>query len=374
MMTIRTVSIWFFVAMSFSIAGAASAATSLDPASLDPASLDPLDAPSTLSFRAQSLLMGAVTKAGDRLVSVGERGTIMVSDDQGATWRQVPTPVRVTLTAVAFPTPKLGWAVGHSGVVLATTDGGETWVRQLDGITAAKIELAQAQAALTADPNDPKRQRRVREAQGLVSDGPDKPFMDVMFSDADHGMIVGAYGLAFVTADGGHSWTSLMGQMDNASGRNLYAICQAAGGLYVVGEQASLFQSNDGGQNFHQIKSPGKGTFFGAVASTSGDLIVFGLRGALYRSPDAGATWMKIDRPPSSLTGGKRLSDGSIVLVDEDGHLLRSTDNGASFQGIPLQAAGAFSGIAELDPHHLILAGAGGNRRVMLPSTEDMAK
>jgi photosystem II stability/assembly factor-like uncharacterized protein len=34
-----------------------------------------------------------ITRAGDRLVTVGERGFALVSDDGGKTWKAVETPV-----------------------------------------------------------------------------------------------------------------------------------------------------------------------------------------------------------------------------------------------------------------------------------------
>ena len=38
--------------------------------------------------KAQGAAMLAVTRAGSRLVAVGERGTVLLSDDDGARWRQ----------------------------------------------------------------------------------------------------------------------------------------------------------------------------------------------------------------------------------------------------------------------------------------------
>ncbi|WP_445667044.1 hypothetical protein, partial [Klebsiella pneumoniae] len=37
----------------------------------------------------------SVARAGERLVAVGESGLVILSDDQGATWRQVQAPVNV---------------------------------------------------------------------------------------------------------------------------------------------------------------------------------------------------------------------------------------------------------------------------------------
>ena len=52
------------------------------------------------------LLDGAV--AGSRLVVVGERGHILVSTDDGASWRQADVPTRVLLTAVHMHDERTG--------------------------------------------------------------------------------------------------------------------------------------------------------------------------------------------------------------------------------------------------------------------------
>lgn len=99
---------------------------------------DVLDQPARLSERAVSSVLNAVVLAGTRLVAVGERGVVLLSDDNGRSWRQAGSvPVSVALTDVHFVSATHGWAVGHSGVVLHSDDGGETWMRQLDGNQAA---------------------------------------------------------------------------------------------------------------------------------------------------------------------------------------------------------------------------------------------
>ena len=49
---------------------------------------DLLDLPARESARAQHSLQLAVTRAGNRLVAVGERGAVLLSDDAGRSWRQ----------------------------------------------------------------------------------------------------------------------------------------------------------------------------------------------------------------------------------------------------------------------------------------------
>lgn len=71
-----------------------------------------------------------VAVIGGRVCVVGEFGRIKISDDGGATWRPVTGPVKTSLMAVAFQDAQTGSAVGLGGVVLNTTDGGNTWTQQ----------------------------------------------------------------------------------------------------------------------------------------------------------------------------------------------------------------------------------------------------
>ncbi len=161
------------------------------------------------------VLMGAA-QAGTRLVAVGERGVIALSDDQGKSWRQATVPRSVGLTAASFVDARNGWAVGHGGVVLASRDAGENWVRQFDGLQAGQLVLKAAKASCDATAQ--------AEAEQMVADGADKPFFDLHFSDAKHGLVVDAYNLAFVTEDGAATWQSISNRLDNPRVRNLYAV------------------------------------------------------------------------------------------------------------------------------------------------------
>src|SRR5262249_31075152 len=104
--------------------------------------VDVLDTPALSSPLASKSLLQAVTRAGDRLVAVGQRGHIVVSRDGGATWKQSPAPVSSDLTAVYFVDDRRGWTVGHDGVVLHSEDGGDTWRVQFDGRKASALIVA----------------------------------------------------------------------------------------------------------------------------------------------------------------------------------------------------------------------------------------
>ena len=66
---------------------------------------------------------------GQRVVAVGERGSILLSDDQGVSWQSasVASQRNATLTAVVALDDKRLLAVGHDGWILRSTDDGSSW-------------------------------------------------------------------------------------------------------------------------------------------------------------------------------------------------------------------------------------------------------
>lgn len=278
-----------------------------------------LDRPAVISQQAsQSVLLG-IAQAGKRLVAVGERGIVVVSDDDAAHWRQVTTPVSVTLTAVRFADDKHGYAVGHSGTVLATTDGGETWTRVLDGRRAAQLSLAAAQASGSA--------AAVRDAERSVAEGPDKPLLDLLVLDRQHAIVVGAYGMAFSTMDGGQTWTSLASRLDNPRGLHFYAIRRHGQHILVCGEQGLVRLSHDGGQTFVPVKASYSGSFFTAEFPSDDEIMVAGLRGNMLRSLDGGTSWKQFTATDAAaITGSAVRADGSLILVNQAGMVLSESD------------------------------------------------
>ena len=83
---------------------------------------DVLDTPALKSALAARALINGLANAGERVVAVGQRGHVLTSDDQGKSWQQADVPVGSDLVAVTFATKTHGWAVGHDGVVLASSD------------------------------------------------------------------------------------------------------------------------------------------------------------------------------------------------------------------------------------------------------------
>lgn len=260
----------------------------------------------------------AVTRAGDRVVAVGERGVVLLSDDGGVKWTQAQVPVSVTLTAVCFVDGKKGWAVGHGGVVLHTVDGGATWSKQIDGAALARIALTSAQQSAGSD------ERALRQAQQLVADGADKPLLDVSFATDSTGVVVGAYGLAFTTHDGGKTWESLLGRIDNSDGRHLNAVQVRGNAVTIAGEQGLLLHSTDGSQRFVRVKAPYPGSLFALAFLPQGGIAVGGIKGNVFLGDADLREWRKAELPiPAGVTALRADADGALLIGTQAGTVYR---------------------------------------------------
>jgi photosystem II stability/assembly factor-like uncharacterized protein len=342
------------------MAAAAALASSLSHAAPVPA---PLERAALNTVEADHRVLLGVARAGSRLVAVGERGLILLSDDDGKSWRQANVPVATTLTADSFATPKAGWAVGHAGVVLHTEDGGVTWSRQLDGIAIGQLLTEAAKASAASGNADAERMTAV--ARQFVGDGPDKPFLDLHFSDERNGILVGAYGLILRTEDGGKSWQSMMERVDNPKGLHLYAISMRGDAIWLAGEQGFLARSVDGGKTFAHVESPYRGSYFTLTELPDGEIIVGGLKGNVFRSVDHGARFDRVEGFfPVSLSASAVLKDGRIVFSNQAGQLFVSADQGRSVTMLPQDRAAPLNAVSQADDGSIVVAGVRGITRL----------
>ncbi len=284
------------------------------------------------SAAASSGLLLDVTRAGKRLVAVGDRGHILYSDDEGKQWLQARVPTQQLLTAVYFVDDRYGWAVGHDALILATRDGGATWTRQFD---------------------DAERE---------------SPLLDVWFKDRNTGYAVGAYGALLETTNGGQDWQNINDRLDNEDGYHLNAISAVTdAGLFIVGEMGAMFRSTDWGLSWETLEGPYEGSLFGIVPSSKTDhLIIYGLRGHIFRSTDFGETWSetKVKTENGSLqfglADGSLLANGDVMIVGHGGTVLRSANDGQSFTLFNRADRTSLAGVTSGEDGGLILVGQNG--------------
>lgn len=292
----------------------------------------PTDGPARRMPLADKAALLDLTLAGGRLVAVGERGHVLLSDDQGATWRQAQdVPTRVTLTAVHATGPKQLWACGHGGSILRSDDAGEHWRR----------------VAGKADGGDVLLSIRV-EADG-------------------RGLAVGGFGYALASADGGASWQPATLLEGEDGERHLNRIFTSTTGTWLIAaEGGHVLRSTDQGAHWSAIKTAYAGSLW-CGADVAGTLLAGGMRGHWVRSTDDGRSWTQHRAEPAgSITAVVPMAGGQALLVGVDGTLLRGPAGADALAFQRLEDRATLTGAVPLAGGKLALAAANGPRVITL--------
>lgn len=337
-------------------------------ASSEPVFKDPLDHAAEMSLAVIDRPMMAIAKAGVRLVAVGSRGLIITSDNNGVSWTQSKVPVQSDLLAVQFPTASQGWAVGHDGVILHSADGGTSWEKQLDGRLAG--DLYKSFYRKIVDAGDPGAKRALDQLGLNFKAGPALPYLDVWFSDTQHGFAVGAFGMIAATVDGGKTWEPWLHRIDNDQFLNLNGIRGIGDKIYIVGEHGMVFTLDEKSGRFKGTATGYAGSFFG-IAGNAGVLVSFGLRGNVYRSGDNGKNWEPVKMPSDAtvMGGVVRPDKAGFVLVNSAGQLMAGDAEAREFRSIHPAKSMRYTNIAFVNNLSLVLTGLGGVRVEALPAS-----
>jgi len=327
---------------------------------------DPLDTPATkiggvLKLEQQPILALATVKG--RVIGVGLRGLIVVSDNGGLTWRQVPVPVQSDLTAVTFPTDRHGWAVGHDGIILTTGDAGETWTKQFDGKMATTVLPEYYQKRVEA--GDASMQSYLEQTRRNVKIPAALPYLSVYFENEHTGYVVGSFGMILITQDGGKTWEPWLHHVDNDRFFNLNDIRQIGSTLYMVGERGIIWKLDKTKQRFNSVTTGYRGSFF-AIAGNGDRLLAVGLGGTAFRSADGGATatWQSVNIGTHALTAITNTHDGLLPLIaSQNGELFIGDADWQTFRSLPVdQPIQLTSSVIAVGDDRIIMAGYDGIR------------
>ncbi|CAM2869925.1 WD40/YVTN/BNR-like repeat-containing protein [Moritella viscosa] len=275
----------------------------------------------------------------NRQILVGEYGRILVRENSDSTWLQANVPVQTTITAVDFIDGQVAWAVGHQGVILKTTDGGHNWSKVFDGLQltsllkssletqvvtlTAAFEQAEA-ASLDEDMLDELEMQlddTLYKLEDLtINSGIEISFFDVLFSTADYGLVIGAYGAMLETKDGGNSWEYIGFKVPNPEGFHLNALTtDAENNIYVIGEAGLGIATSDQGQTWRSLDIDYLGSLFG-IEVQGKTLYSYGLRGNMFVSKNQGETWKHLDTGVTNhIFSADWLNNKELLLVGAGG-------------------------------------------------------
>jgi len=296
--------------------------------------------------------------------AVGESGTVLATNDGGETWMAQGSPTAHRLRSVYFASDgEHGWAVGEQGTVIATTDGGKSWSAQssttqetLHAVQfAADGELGWAvgdngAVILTVDAGRSWAAQKSATQVNLSA----VRFM----ADGQLGWALGSTDTSdsstsppqqeskiIATADGGRDWL-VQSTVAGAALTSLYFADIRRG--WAVGKQGAVYASIDGGKSWTRQSSPTRAdlhsVYFAANAERG---VAVGEDGAAITTVGGGKRWVAPARPAiTTLQSVYLAADGQRGwAVGEHGTVVATTDGGKSWFAQTRPAAPTLSSV-----------------------------
>jgi photosystem II stability/assembly factor-like uncharacterized protein len=260
------------------------------------------------TFDHRDLFFDITTINKNRAVIAGLHGRILVSHSRyNNLWSPRDSKTKEALTCLSFIDGKNGWAAGHGGVVIRTSDGGETWTVLREG---------------SVD---------------------NQPLLDLQFVSINVGYACGAYDTILKTTDGGRTWQNLRTGLDII--HNTLAFYNENTG-FLAGEFGTILKTVNGGFSWTKMNTNGfKGTFNGINIMPSGKIIAYGMKGKILMSYNGGLSWNDIKSGTIESLFRAAFSGKDVAIVGRQGVVLLSNDEGKSFSVKLEEDLTAFSGV-----------------------------
>jgi len=259
--------------------------------------------------------------------------SIPVSAEAGWEFQESGVTERLVDVDVYFLDELNGWVVGYNSTIIATTDGGETWVKQECPVSNLRLQAIQ-------------------------------------FLDEDNGYCCGhfwwspATGHVFSTKDGGETWRELetgYNLYHNVLVNDLFFIDEDTGWVLVSvsrkGYRGHILHTTDGGETWEDQFTHDKelrGIYFADERrgwAVGGWADAFAYTDVL-RTDDGGETWEKVGEIPSVISEIKAVSR-DVIWAWKSGSYI-STDGGLNWTKIVPDSAYVRSGYGTVVDMHPI--------------------
>ncbi|MCX7081309.1 MAG: YCF48-related protein [Pseudomonas sp.] len=252
--------------------------------------------------RADRMQINGLLNLAHRVVAVGERGSILLSDDQGVSWHQAAvSPQRnLSLTALVALSDTQLLAVGHDGWILRSDNAGSDW-------------------------------QEVRYDSELA-----EPLLGIWAAGGNQVLAFGSFGKFYQSDDAGLNWHKMPLEVDSAHLNGMDG--GADGRRMLVGEQGLVLRTADFGQHWQTLPPFYKGSLFGVVRLSADRWVTYGMRGHVFVSQNFGESWEQVK------VGNQLPLYGHVLLPDNGGLLIV----GAGSSLVHLDASGRLISVNRL--------------------------
>jgi photosystem II stability/assembly factor-like uncharacterized protein len=288
---------------------------------------------------------------------VGNQGLCLKTTDGGWRWEQCQTNTTTNFLDVQFIDDSVGFISGVNGTLIKTTDGGNTWntcttntTLNITGIYFLNRNfgwVAGSMSSLFPEPNDTGIILKTTDGGNtfILSKNVDASVQKISAYNVDTCIAICNYLSSFVirTTNSGSTWQTI--QL-NSINSDLTSIAILTSGLtYVSNDLYTLYQSNDFGATWNSSQSfisgqlPVDLSFPSPLIGYTAGFNVMGGGGAVCSTGDGGQTWEYEIQGNYSFVTVNFCNDSIGFAASQDGHIwkhgLLTNVNSVNQQNVP---------------------------------------
>lgn len=278
--------------------------------------------------------------------AVGEKGTILMTNNGGLNWHEVRVGGHIDFQAVYFTTNEIGYAVGNttdgpfvSGIIYATNNGGKTWKpvfvgreeMLLEDITFTTTKKGFATGKKTGSQGETSLLLTTKNAGGTWSEIENSPILksinSIHFVDENLGFLTGTMNIGPVessvvmkTENGARSWDLVYSETGQQNFSEAFFSKEGDG--LIIGENGAIIRTEDNGRTWSEINLSSS-DLNGIIAMKNYETVVVGDNGSIYSTADAGNTWtMEVFGSNNNLNKITVTKGGTFWVVGDQGTIL----------------------------------------------------
>ena len=313
-----------------------------------------------------SELPGWISPPDEILTMAEGDSAVFIGGYASAAWDRQETPTTETLMGISFANTDVGAAVGTSGTILWTIDGGDNWVAQDSGTDhhLYAVDLADSVTGTAVGKNGTLLNTVDGGATWVPRDAvTSHDLTDVEMVNALVGTVVGKHGVIRRTTDNGDTWTPMHAiadwdwswqdgwivtyypRIDDEVYGISYSTPQA---VMVVGEQGLVLRSSNSGTTWNPDSTVVSYESLADVAFLDRDQsFAVGFNGTIIRSIDRGLSWESLDSGTDQYLYALDFADFETgYVVGLGGTILHTVDGGTTWTS---QIAGTFRFLMDVE-------------------------
>ena len=253
-----------------------------------------------------------------------------------AQWSAQNSGTTNNLTSVNFINANSGWAVGATGKIIYTTNGGANWGTQTSGVTN-QLNSVSFSGSLNGLIAGSGGKILMTSDGGLIwqtmNSGTTVDLFGVYSVSTTTAIAVGDNGKIIKTIDGGFTWTSKVSGTTDVLWSVFFTDANtgwAVGGNYAFG-RSTILKTINGGESWTAQTSPTTLWLYSVSFSDSQNGWAVGPNGTIIATTNGGTNWgLQPSGEINEWFYGCGAASGSNIWVGGSGGLIKATANGGT--------------------------------------------